>query len=122
MNASIAGDKFEEVTEHPSMNQFIHSDCQPLEKMPVNNLSLTVLIRLSKASNNLHLMHHDLWSTLGQIYMVPIPSAPPFVMTSNPADVEVLFRTEGETPYRAGFEMVEEFLEKKGLAKGMVMS
>ena len=124
LSTSLAGIGFENVPEDPR-NAHLASDSsevRPLEKMPGLALNPSLLFRLARTPNNLHLLHQEFWKALGRIYKIPIPFGQPFIITNNPADVEVLFRTDGETPYRAGFEGLEEFFEEAGLRKGLVLS
>ena len=122
LNTTLAGASFENVPEHPHADIPSDGEVQSLEKMPGMRINLALLFNLAKSTDMIHLMHQELWSTLGRIYKIPVPYSAPFIITNNPADVEVLFRTDGETPYRSGLEMAEEFLEEKGLGKGLVLS
>ena len=122
LSTTLAGVRFENVPEHPHADLPSDSEVQPLGKMPGLSMSLPLLFRLARSPTNLHLMHQEIWKALGRIYKIPIPFGQPFIVTSSPADVEMLFRTDGETPYRAGFENLEEFFEEKGLGKGLLMS
>ena len=122
LSTTLAGIGFESVPEPPRADLASDGKVQPLEKMPGLPMNLTLVFRLARTSSNIHLIHQELWKTYGRIYKIPIPFGQPFIMTNNPADVELLFRTDGETPYRAGFEILEEFFEEKGLGKGLLMS
>ena len=124
LSTSLAGIGFENVPDDPR-NAHLASDSsevRPLEKMPGLALNPSLLFRLTRTPDNLHLLHQEFWKALGRIYKIPIPFGQPFIITNNPTDVEVLFRTDGETPYRAGFEGLEEFFEEAGLRKGLVLS
>ena len=124
LNTSLAGIGFENVPEDPRNAHLARdsSEVRPLEKMPGLALNPYLLFQLVRTPNNLHLLHQEFWKALGRIYKIPIPYGQPFIITNNPTDVEVLFRTDGETPYRAGFEGLEEFFEEAGLRKGLVLS
>lgn len=124
LSTTLAGVVSENASEHPRADLLSDSNVQPLEKMPGLPMNLSLFFRLARTptNNHVHLTHQDLWKTHGRIYKIPVPFSQPFIITNNPADVEVLFRTDGETPYRAGFETLEEFLEEKGLGKGLLTS
>ena len=124
LSTSLAGISFENVPDDPRNAHLANdsSEVRPLEKMPGLALNPPLLFRLARTPNNLHLLHQEFWKALGRIYKIPIPFGQPFIITNNPTDVEVLFRTDGETPYRAGFEGLEEFFEEAGLRKGLVLS
>lgn len=123
-SAYLAGIAFENVPEDPRRAHLSSdsSEVRPLESMPGLALNPSLLFRLARISSNLHLMHQEFWKALGRMYKIPVPFGQPYIITNNPADVEVLFRTDGETPYRAGFEGLEEFFEDAGLRKGLVLS